>query len=267
MIISASRRTDIPAFHAEWFLGRLNEGTVEVPNPMNSRQVRQVSLKPDDVDCLVFWSKNPEPLLPFLGRLQDFPFYFLYTLNSYSTDLEPYVPPRTGRIDTFRRLADKIGKEAVIWRYDPIIFSPVYTAGYHLENFGAIARQLSQATDTCIISFLDIYRKNKKRLASQQVMAAEAHEMNDLAAQLQLICRECGLKLHTCCEKEDFSALGISPASCIDPKLVSRITGHPYPETRDRNQRPGCHCAVSVDIGRYNTCRHDCLYCYANAKM
>ena len=155
MIVSASRRTDIPAIYPEWFLNCLRAGSVDVPNPLNRRQVRTVPLTPDAVDCFVFWSKNPQPMLPILSELSIYPYYFQFTLNAYGLDVEPQIPEKQYAIQTFRSLAERIGPDRVVWRYDPIFVSPRFDIGWHLENFAGLAAGLSGYTDSCIISFGD----------------------------------------------------------------------------------------------------------------
>lgn len=136
MILSVSRRTDIPAFYSDWFFNRLDEGCVLVRNPMNIHQVSRIKLSPDVVDCIVFWSKNPRPILSQLAKLEKYPYYFHYTINAYGTDLEASLPPLSERVQTFRSLAEMIGPDRIIWRYDPIIVNDVYTVQFHIEQFG-----------------------------------------------------------------------------------------------------------------------------------
>lgn len=150
MIISASRRTDIPAFYAPWFLNRLGEGHVLVPNPFNPRSVSRVSLRPDAVDCIVFWTKNPAPMLPRLGELNGFKYYFQFTLNPYGKDIERNLPSIEERIETFRKLSEMIGKERVVWRYDPILINETYDTRFHREAFARLARKLSNHTERCM---------------------------------------------------------------------------------------------------------------------
>ncbi len=264
MIISVSRRTDIPAFYTDWFFERLSDGFVWVTNPMNHRQVKRVALDPNAVDCFVFWSKNPEPLRRRLAELSDYPCCFQVTINAYGRDLEQNVPARSEIVETFQRLSDQVGPEYVLWRYDPIGLSPRYSLDFHEENFGSIARELSQYTRQCTISFLDLYRKNRKQLLLQNIAAPNEQEIMELAGRLSAISRAQSLALKTCAEKIDLLKFGISPASCIDKQLVEKLTGQKLLAARGKNQRPNCGCAASTDIGRYNTCRHGCLYCYAN---
>lgn len=264
MILSASRRTDIPAFYADWFFNRIKEGYVCVRNPMNVHQVSSISLSPDVVDCIVFWTKNPAPMLRRIDELKDYDYYFQYTLNAYDKDAEPGVPPLGERIQTFRELSGRIGKERVIWRYDPIIFTDRYDPAYHLEQFTAIAGELAGYTEKCVFSFVDIYpTKNQKNLRQLNYTNLGLADMEPLLSGMTRVAKECGLALATCAERVDLSRYGIEHNSCIDGKLIERITGCSLKTVRDE-QRADCHCVKCDDIGSYDTCTHMCAYCYAN---
>lgn len=263
MIVSVSRRTDIPCRYSDWFFHRLREGCALVRNPMNPRRISRVSLSPDAVDGFVFWTKNPAPMLARLDELRGWPFYFQFTLTPYGHDIEAALPDKFDvLIPTFLRLAEAIGPERVVWRYDPILFNDTYATELHLEQFRRMARLLKGATDSCTISFLDPYRGIARRLTGLRAPTAE--EQQSLAAGLSAIARENGMQLQTCAEAIDLGRYGISHARCIDAERMSRIAGHPLKIARDRNQRPECGCAASVDIGAYDTCVNGCRYCYAN---
>ena len=276
MIISASRRTDIPAFHSEWFMNRIAEGWFESVNPFNPSQVKIVSLLPQDVDVIVFWSKNPEPMLKYLYILngRGFRYYFQYTLNDYPEIMEPHVPALNMRIETFRKLGGKLGSSRVVWRYDPIIISNVTPVEYHMERFASIARQLSGYCERVVISFLDFYPKvlNRwKRLINEtgfEVFDVTLPEFADmlgmLANEIYKCAKSYGMSVYTCSELMDLSVYGINHGSCIDADLINGIFKLNLNVKKDRNQRTGCLCAQSTDIGAYNCCGHGCSYCYAN---
>ncbi|MBR1759567.1 MAG: DUF1848 domain-containing protein [Schwartzia sp.] len=265
MILSASRRTDIPAFFPRWFMARLREGFVLSRNPMNLRQVSRVSLSPETIDCIVFWTKNPAPLLPFLDEIgARFPFYFQFTLNAYGPDAEPWVPPLAERLATLRLLSGAVGRERIVWRYDPVFLSPVYDAKWHTARFGDLAREIAPFASGCVFSFLDFYPKIGKRLRALNARVCDEAEMRGLGERFSAAGKQYGLSLSTCAEAVDLSAFGIRHGCCIDPERIEKLTGRPVRAAKDRNQRPECGCAASVDIGAYNTCRHGCRYCYAN---
>jgi len=264
MIISASRRTDIPAFYAEWFFNRINEGFALVRNPMNNSQIRKVPLAPELVDCIVFWTKNPQAIIPRLDTLAKYYFYFQFTLTPYERDIETGLPDKTELMDTFRRLSDKLGAHRVIWRYDPILLNGKYTVAYHAEHFGKMAHTLKGYTEKVTISFIDFYSKIERAMSQLKIEKINTEIEHALAKQLAVIACENSLAIDTCAEDIDLSQYGITRAKCIDGALVERITGYPIDAKKDKSQRPECGCAASVDIGAYNTCRHGCLYCYAN---
>lgn len=260
MIISASRRTDIPAFYSEWLFNRVNAGYAITKNPFNLSQIRRVSLKPEDVDCFVFWTKDPYPMLPRLGELEGYFYYFLFTLTPYGKDIERNLRDKAEIEDTFVELSRKIGKNCVVWRYDPIILSGDMDIGWHSREFTRLCEKLAGFCDTCVISFADVYAKLKTKIIRELTVS----EMNELAGVISTIAGKYRLRVKTCCEQIDLTCNGITQSSCIDAELITRLTGKPVVPKRDRSQRPGCNCAQSVDIGAYNTCPHGCVYCYAN---
>ena len=265
MIISASRRTDLPAAHASWLFKRFGEGFAWVRNPMNFRQVSRVSLRPEDVDGIVFWTKNPAPMLDRLDELEAYPSYFQYTLTGYGSEIEPGLPPHGERLDTFLRLSQRLGAERVLWRYDPILMGGRYCAAWHERTFRKLAEQLRGSTGQVTISFVDTYARNRARLARLDMQPISTQEMQSLAASLSGIARENGMEICACCEGVDLQPFGVRPARCVDARRLSTIGGFALKEARDPNQRPHCGCAPSVDIGAYDTCPNGCVYCYATS--
>lgn len=265
MILSASRRTDIPNYYSDWFYRRIKEGFVYVRNPMNPKQVSRIPLSPDVVDCIVFWTKNPEPMMARLQELAAYPYYFQFTLTGYGADVEPHVPhKREKMIPIFQKLSDRIGKDRVIWRYDPILFAQNYTPEYHLKAFRQIAAALSGYTEKCVISFVDEYAKNKKKMASLGTYELDMPKLLKFAGQLAQAAEQNGMVIVSCAESMDLSACGIRHNCCIDGELIERIIGCPINAGKDKNQRCECGCIESVDIGTYHTCPNGCGYCYAN---
>jgi DNA repair photolyase len=275
-IISASRRTDIPAFFAEWFMTRVREGYFYRINPFNTNQVSGFSLAPEDVDAIVFWTKNPGPLLPHLRKLDErgLRYYFQFTLNPYGVLFEPHVPPLIQRIVTFLDLSDRLGPRRVIWRYDPIILSDRTPVAWHLEQLAALAEALHGATDRLVISFLDFYGKVNRRLADLE--RSQGLKLNDIAANLHCdelrtfatgfhrIAADHGMSVFSCSEETDLVEIGIRKGSCIDGDLIRELFGAGREYRKDKYQRGACGCVSSVDMGIYNTCRYQCAYCYAN---
>lgn len=264
MIISASRRTDIPTYYSEWFFNRLREGYVLVRNPMNARQISRISLSPEAVDGIVFWTKNPVPMLSRLGELEPYPYYFQFTLTAYGRDVEPNLPGKNGvLIPAFQELSRMAGRERVVWRYDPIFLSDRYTVDYHCRYFRVLAAKLGEYTEKCTVSFLDFYRSTARNMRSLHIREMTAAQQREMMERFSEIAGEYGLYIDTCSEAISLEDLGISHASCVDRERLERIGGYRLKAGRDRNQRKECGCAASVDIGAYDTCGNGCLYCYA----
>ena len=265
MIISVSRRTDIPAFYADWFYNRLRAGYVLVRNPMNLHSVSKVRLTADVVDAFVFWTKKPLPMARRLDELAAYPYYFQFTLTGYGADIEPGVPDkRSVLLPAFKDLSALVGKKRVIWRYDPIFFSVKYTLEYHLACFEALAAELHNSTERCVISFMDSYSNTKRNAQQLGVVEISEETLYGFAGQLARIAAKYGLKLQTCAESMDLTAFGITSSACIDKELLEDIGSVRLDVKKGANQRAGCCCAASIDIGAYNTCPGGCLYCYAN---
>ena len=216
MIVSASRRTDIPAFYAPWFYNRLKEGYVLVPNPFNPRTVSRVGLTPDTVDCIVFWTKNPAPMLDGLERLRDYRYYFQFTLNPYGRDMERNLPALEARLGTFRRLAERIGPERVIWRYDPVLLGGAYDIRFHTGAFAALAAGLKGYTERCMIGFLDFYRHIRKVMDEAGAGAPSPEDTERLAAAFGDTAAKYGILLETCTSKVDLRRFGIRSGCCIE---------------------------------------------------
>ena len=285
VIVSASRATDIPAFHAAWFMARLRAGYVEWRNPFNLSQRQYVSFR--KTRAVIFWSKNPAPLLPHLPEIDtlDINCYFQFTLNNYEADgLEPVVPPLEERVETFRQLAERIGPERVIWRFDPLVLTDRLTPDMLIERIARLAEQLRDSTRKFVISFADIerYRSVRRRLARHSVGARELtpEEMASFTTKLVERNASWGFELATCAEEIELP--GISSNRCIDDHLLVQcfsddaelmeflgvdplFPGEASSGTslKDRGQRKACGCIVSKDIGEYGTCAHGCAYCYA----
>lgn len=264
MIISASRRTDLPAAHADWLMERFRAGFVLVRNPMNPRAVSRVSLRPEDVDGIVFWTKNPIPMLGRLDELGEMPYYFQYTLTGYGRDVEENLPPQEARLEAFAQLSERLGANRVLWRYDPILLSRSYPVDGHLSEFERLANRLKGRTRRVTISFVDTYARNKGRLAQIGAEPIFEETMRSMASEMARIARANGMEPVACCEKLDLTECGVSAASCVDARLLGEIGGVPLRTKKDSNQREHCGCAPSVDIGAYNTCPNGCAYCYAN---
>ncbi len=266
MIISASRRTDIPAFHSEWFFNRLKEGYIITKNPMNSKQIKKVSLHKEDVDCFVFWTKNPEPMIDSLEELNGYNYYFQFTITGYPVDIEPKLPPLHKRIETLKKLSAMIGPKRIIWRYDPIILSDKIDLDFHVVHFEEMARKIQPYVSKCTISFLDAYPSNQKRLEKNNVKVLDDQQIHQLASKFSEIAFQNNLIIETCSEGYALESIGICHAKCIDAKYINKLFDIDVTAQKDKNQRTNCGCVKSVDIGAYSTCLHNCVYCYAQHK-
>lgn len=264
LIISASRRTDIPAFYFDWFLNRIDDGFLYVRNPMNHKQVSKVLITSENTDCIVFWTKNPIPALEHLHRLESFDYYFQYTLNAYPIAIERNLPSLNKRISAFKCLARRIGPERVIWRYDPIILTDEIDVDFHIKKFEYIASELGEFTRQVVVSLIDDYKKNRNNLKSIKSRPMSKNEQDKLFKAISHIAVINHLRVTTCSESIDLTEYGINAGKCIDDELISRIIGKKLDIKKDPNQRDECLCVESIDIGAYDSCHHGCIYCYAN---
>jgi hypothetical protein len=290
MIVSVSRRCDIPRFRFAWFMERLDAGFADTVNPFNAKQVKRVCFSGEgspDPSFFVFWTRDPRAILergPELVR-RGFHFYTMVTLTGYPAILEPNPPPRAEVIAAMKALAGAAGpcaESGVVWRYDPILLSTVTDPEYHRRNFSALAAALEGVVNRVIISVYDDYAGARRRLAAleggaeqgRQSFALLPHygggrilpELRQLLAELAAAARGHGIVPQSCAEAEDFGGLGVKPGACIDVSLVETHAGTRYPGSlsgKDGNQRPHCLCAESVDIGTYGDCPAGCVYCYA----
>ena len=265
MIISASRRTDIPSYYSEWFFNRIKEGFVYVRNPMNIHQISKISLSPDVVDGIVFWTENPTPMLERIHELDQYTYYFQFTLNSYGKDVERNVPSINDVIiPAFQKLSSMIGKERVVWRYDPILLNDQYNLEYHKKYFQVLCSKLSRYTEKCTVSFVDLYKTTARNTKSLNIRIPIEDEVMELMYFFSSVAKNEGIYIDTCAEDCDLSSLGIEHAHCIDQQRLERLGNYVLDIGKDKNKRGVCGCIGSIDIGMYNTCENGCMYCYAN---
>lgn len=292
VILSASRSTDIPAFYSDWFMNRLRAGYVRWKNPFNQRN-SYISLK--DVGGIVFWSKNPKPLIPYLNEIDalGIDYYFQFTVNDYDdVGFEPRVPDLAQRIATFQELSRLIGKERVVWRFDPICLSSTIDVAEILNRIEKIAERISAYTEQLVFSFVDVseYAKVKRNIKKNDdwvLREPNAKEQDELAQGISKIATHYNLQAFTCGEPRSFEQFGINPNKCVDGNLFARICKYDNFKLqkylgiqkdqcsmieqnfnvqlcKSKGQRKACGCIESKDIGMYNTCKHMCIYCYAN---
>lgn len=270
-IISVSRRTDIPAFYSTWFMNRLKAGFAEYKNPQFNK-LHRVSLKPEDVSCFVFWSKNYEPFIPHLNTIKSMGFnsIFHFTITGLPKVFESNLIETDVAIKSIRKLSDLFSPRHINWRYDPIIISDRSDADFHLKNFEGLAKKLKGYVERCYFSFVDAsYRKvrtnfNKFQKENGITITEPGNDLREnLSGKLADIAKSNGITMFTCCGDYLISEK-IQKAHCVDGDLIERLffkDGFKYKEKPSRKQ---CGCAESVDIGAYDTCPHGCIYCYAN---
>jgi len=276
MIISASRRTDIPNYYSEWFVNRIKEGYVDVRNPMHSTQVSRYSLDSEIIDGIVFWSKDPAPMLKRLDELFEYSYYFQFSLTPYGKDIEGNLPDKNEIVNTFKELSSRIGSDRVNWRYDPILLNNKYSVAYHIRAFGKIAAALKGYTEKVTISFIDEYNFGGRSIYNSiQTGEISVAQQNLLAEKISEIARENSMSVDTCAEKIDLQKYGIEHARCVDSRIFERLNGCKlsrlktrYEElAKDNAQRKDCHCVESIDIGWPNTCLNGCKYCYVTSSQ
>ncbi|MFQ8706533.1 MAG: DUF1848 domain-containing protein [Thomasclavelia sp.] len=259
MILQVSGRTDICALYPKWFINRLKEGYVLVRNPYNKQQVSYINIDRDVVDCIAFCTKNPSKIIPYLKTIDKlgYKYYFMVTITPYDHDIEPGLPPKLNIMKSFINLSNLIGKERVIWRYDPILLNKRYDLEFHLKMFEKMCQLLFKYTNIVIISYLDIYKNIIGKFSE-----LNDEDINYLSKHLGLIATKYNLQIQTCSEKYNLEKYGIVKGSCIDKQYVEKLLGYSL-EINNNQNRSNCSCIASIDIGAYSSCNHGCTYCYA----
>jgi hypothetical protein len=268
MIISASYKTDIPTFYGEWFMNRLRAGHCKMLNPYNRKAIR-VSLKLEDVDGIVFWTKNVGPFLKFLPEIRErgFPFMVQHTINGYPRALEHSVVDAASSIRSVQKIADDFGPDVCLWRYDTVVISSLTPVEFHLEQFERLASSLKGAVNEVVVSFMQLYTKTVRNLdhAGKEYSFTwrdpSADEKRSLAKKLVEIAGRFGIRLSICSQRE-LLVEGAFDARCVDADRLGRIAGGRI-STKLKGNRKECGCFASRDIGEYDTCPHGCVYCYA----
>lgn len=269
MIISASYKTDIPAFYGDWFVNRLWAGFCMTVNPYNRHQTTRVSFLRKDVDGFVFWTKNVGPFLKQLAEVHErsYPFIVQYTINAYPRKLEFSVTDASRALRHATEIANRYGPRTVVWRYDPIVFSSETPAELHLDNFAALAARLDGVTDEVVVSFAQIYQKTKRNMdwAGREFgftwTDPDDRQKRSLLRELLRIARTHKMQL-TLCSQPYLLEEGVQEAHCVDARRLSALAGGDV-QARLKGARKECGCFESKDIGDYDTCPHGCVYCYA----
>lgn len=231
-----------------------------ISNPRNANRLGRVTLSPQKVDCIVFWTKNPASMMSMLPLIDamGYSYYFEFTITAYGREIEQNLPEKQAVIDTFKRLSEKVGPGRVDWRFDPILKNEQFSAGWIAEQYERLCEQLHNFTERCIISFVDEYAHTRNRTD-----VLNRSEMLETAGMIADISRKYRLPVFSCAEEINLSGIGIEHASCIDQRKVEQLIGARITAKKDTGQRPACGCIESVDIGAYDTCGNGCTYCYA----
>jgi hypothetical protein len=262
MIISTGMRTDIPAFYSKWFINRIKEGFVYVRNPYYHNQVTKYVLDPKVVDCLCFCTKNPIPILPYLDDIEKFNQFWFVTITPYGKDIEPNVPDKSKVIEAFKQISKRVGLNGIGWRYDPVFYGDGFDRERHIQEFEKIAKELAGYTNSCTISFLDLYEKVKRNAPG--IYPPSIEEQMELGKRLAKIAKENGMVIRTCCEGTHLAQFGIDTSGCQTKEVIERAIGLKLNPPHKKNARSICNCLLGQDIGEYNSCGHLCKYCYAN---
>ena len=264
MIIQTGMRTDIPAFFSEWFLNRIKEGFVLVRNPYNPKQVTRYSLYPDVVDLIAFCSKNPAPMLRHMNALKPYGQYWFVTITPYGKEIEPNVPAKEKVMEDFKSLSDMVGIDSMGWRYDPIFVDDEHSVEWHISEFEKMAASLSGYTKSCVISFIDIYKKVERNFPLAREVSK--NDRITIGKEFIKIAKQYGMTIRPCAEGNDLAPYGADCSGCMTVNTFeTALHAHLDVPKRKNNQRNGqCACLLGVDIGAYDTCSHLCKYCYAN---
>ena len=263
MILNTGLRTDIPGFFSEWFYNRIDEGFVYVRSPYAKNLVYSYQLKPELIDCIIFCTKNPKPMFKDLDKISQFNQYWHITITPYEKEVEPNVPPADEVIESFKYLSDKLGKENVSLRYDPIFINDKYTLEKHMESFEYIVESLSDYTTEAIISFIDLFEKTKRNFPD--VKEVNQNERLAIGKEFARIGKKHNIKVKTCAEGTELNKFGIDSTGCMTREVIERVIKQDLKINKKKARNGQCDCLLNNDIGAYNSCNHGCLYCYANA--
>lgn len=263
MILNTGLRTDIPGFFSEWFYNRIDEGFVYVRNPYAKNHVYSYKLDPELIDCIIFTTKNPRPMFRNLEKIDKFNQYWHVTITPYGKEIEPNVPPVDEVIDSFKFLSERLGKEKVTLRYDPIFISEKYSLEKHIESFDYILDSLSDYTTEAIISFIDLYEKTKRNFPNAKEVTQD--ERLRIGEEFAKIGEKYNIKVKTCVEGTELERFGIDSSGCMTKEVLEKAINKNLNIPKQKARNGECYCLLNNDIGEYNTCDHGCLYCYANS--
>ncbi len=265
MIVNVGGRTDIVNYYSQWLMNRIKEGFAYSRNPLFPKNVSKISLNPKDVDCLMFCSKNYKPILKYMKEINEkYRIICHYTITAYGKEVEPYVPVINESIKNLIELSKIVGKEKVLWRYDPILLTEKYTVEKHLETFEYMAKQIAPYVQRGIFSFVEMYKKLDYNMP-EIIPFTEVDKIKILKG-IGEISKKYNLYIQTCGTDENYEEYGIHVSGCTTSEILEQANSVKYKNVKAKPMRKGCHCIPSRDIGAYDTCLNGCKYCYANKR-
>ena len=265
MIVNVGGRTDIVNYYSKWLLNRIKEGYAYSRNPLFTNNVSKINLEPENIDCLIFCSKNYEPILKYIKEINEkYRIICHYTITAYGKDVEPNVPNIDNSINTLIKLSKIIGKEKVLWRYDPILLTNKYTIKKHIETFNYMAQKITPYVQRGIFSFVEMYKKLEYNMP--EIIPFTIEDKLTIAKEIGKIAKKYNLYIQTCGTDENYEKFGIHLSGCNTVEILEKANNVKYKNLKPKEMRKGCHCIPSRDIGAYDTCLNGCKYCYANKR-
>ncbi len=264
MIINTGSRTDVVQYYTKWLLKRFEEGFVYSRNPLFPNKVTRYELNPDIVDCVIFCSKNYEPILPYIKDITNkFNTYFHYTITAYGKDIEPNVPNIDKSIETLIKLSQIVGTQRIAWRYDPVLLTDKYTKSLHYTTFDYMSARLAPYIDRCIFSFVEMYKKLKNNMP--EIVLLTDKEKIEIAKMLGAVAKQYNMTIQTCAAENDYTEFGILVSGCLTAEIIGNANNVKFKTLKHSGNRRGCGCMETRNIGDYDTCPNGCKYCYANS--
>lgn len=265
MILQTGMRTDIPAFYSKWFINRIREGYVLVRNPYHPSSVTKYRINPDVIDLIAFCTKNPAPMFEYMDILKPYGQYWFVTITPYGKEIEPNTPDKLQVIKDFKTLSKSVGVDSIGWRYDPIFITDKYSLDFHIKIFGQMAKELSGYTNTCIISFIDLYKKVIQNFSQARMVNRD--ERLKIGKVFADIGKKYDITIKACAEGDELAPYGVDCDGCLTQSVYETALNTKLNMPKRKGQRKECACFFGNDIGMYDTCRHFCRYCYANTNQ
>ena len=266
MIINVGGRTDIVNYYTPWLINRIKEGYVYSRNPLFPNNISKINLSPDKVDCLIFCSKNYKPIIKYIDKINKmYRIICHYTITAYGKDVEPNVPSIDESINTLIKLSKIVGKEKIIWRYDPLLLTKNYSVDYLIKMYDYIASKVYNYVSKVVFSFVEMYKKLKYNMP--EIILFKEEDKIKLVQEIGNISKKYNIRVQTCGTDEVYEKYGIQKSGCTTKEFLETALGINLKNIKEGNMRKGCHCITTRDIGAYDTCINGCKYCYANRNL